>query len=154
MHGAPHPSPTSARDRDGRFPPHGHSEFRADGAIIRIAVEGPFNVEGIDEFGRKMLALFATVPPGEAVVTLAEIRTTLVSPEDAWQRLSRLVQRMQSGPHRIVGTAWIVADDVEGRGLMVPRARRMYAEAGRVFEVFRDADAAAAWAQERLTART
>ena len=132
------------------FPPHGHSEFLADGAIIRIAVEGPFNVEGIDAFGRKMLAQFAGIPAGQAVVTLAEIRGTLLSPPDAWARLEAHTARVQTGAYRILGTAWVVGDDVEGRSLMIPRAQRMYAAAGRVFEVFTDAEAANRWAQARL----
>ena len=153
MHAADPPRPAdSAPDfgLDGGFRPHGHSEFLAEGAIIRIAVEGPFNVEGVDDFGRKMLALFAGLPLGQSVVTLAEIRRTLVSPPDAWARLEAHTARVQQGPHRILGTAWVVAADVEGRGLLVPRARRMYAEAGRPFEVFEDAASAAAWAQALL----
>jgi len=134
------------------FPPHGHSEFLADGAIVRIAVEGPFNVEGVDEFGARMRAIFATLPAGQAVVTLAEIRRTLVSPPDAWTRLERLVAAMQGGPHRILGTAWVVDEAVEGRSLLVPKARRMYAAADRAFEVFTTADAAEAWARARLSA--
>lgn len=133
------------------FQPHGHSEFLADGALVRIAVEGPFNAEGMDEFGARMRAIFATLPAGQAVVTLAEIRRTLVSPSDAWDRLERVVAGMQGGTHRIVGTAWIVGDDVEGRSLLVPKARRMYAAAGRDFEVFTSADAAEAWARARLS---
>lgn len=132
------------------FPPHGHSEFRTDGAIIRISVEGPFNVEGVDAFGRKMLGLFAGIPSGQAVVTLAEIRGTLLSPPDAWARLEAHTARVQTGPHRILGTAWVVGPDVAGRSLMIPRARRMYAEAGRTFEVFTDPASAEAWARERL----
>lgn len=132
------------------FRAHGRSELHADGAIIRISVEGPFNVEGVDEFGRKMLALFAAVPAGQAVVTLAEIRRTMLSPPEAWARLEAHIQRVQNGPYRVLGTAWIVAPEVEGRNLMIPRARRMYAEAGRAFEVFTDPEAAAAWARERL----
>jgi hypothetical protein len=132
------------------FSAHGRSELVADGAIVRISAEGPFNVEGIEAFSRRMLALCATLPEGQAIVTLAEIRRSLLAPPDAWALLETHTSRVRAGPHRILATAWIVAEDVEGRNLLVPRARRMYAEAGREFEVFIDAKAAEAWARERL----
>lgn len=133
-----------------RFPAHGHSEFRAEGAIVRISGEGPFNVEGIMAFGRRMLALYATLPEGQAIVTLAEIRRSLLAPPEAWDLFEAHTSRVQAGPRRILATAWIVAEDVEGRSLMLPRVRRMYAAVGRTFEVFTEAEAANRWAQAQL----
>lgn len=132
------------------FRPHGSSEFLKDGAVIRIAVEGPFNVEGIDEFARKMLALFAQIPAGQAVVTLAEIRRTLVAPADAWERLEAHTRRVQIGQYRLLGTAWWVRPEVEGCLIFLPRAREMYRAAGRPFEVFEDEASANLWAAKLL----
>jgi hypothetical protein len=135
------------------FPPHGRSDFHADGAIIRVSVEGPFNVEGVDEFARKMLALYSTIPLDQPVVTLAELRRSVLMPPDAWARLEAHMQRARLGPPRVLATAWLVGPDVEGGSLMIPRARQMYADAGRAFEVFADPDAAILWAREQLAQR-
>jgi len=142
--------PEEAVGPGSAFRAHGSSEFLKDGAVIRIAVEGPFNVEGINEFGRKMLALFAQVPAGQAVVTLAEIRRTLVAPADAWDLLEAHTRRVQIGQYRLLGTAWWVRPEVEGRLIFLPRAREMYRAAGRRFEVFEDEASANLWAAELM----
>ena len=131
--------------------PHGQSEFLADGAIIRITVEGPFNLQGMTEFGQKMQRLFAEIPAGHGVVTLADVQNSILSTPEAWSLLEALILRMQGGTVRLLGTAWVVAETVEGRALLLPRAHRAYAAAGRPFAVFTDATAAEAWAHERLT---
>ncbi len=138
-------------DFPGAFRPHGQSEFLADGAIIRITVEGPFNLQGMTEFGQKMQHLFAEIPAGQSVVTLADVRNSLLATPEAWSLLEALILQMQAGSLRLLGTAWVVAETVEGRALLLPRARRAYAAAGRPFDVFTDAAAAEAWARERLT---
>lgn len=143
-------SPAEAVGPGSGFRAHGSSEFLKDGAVIRIAVEGPFNLEGIDEFARRMLALFSQIPAGQAVVTLAEIRRTLAAPADAWERLEAHTRRVQIGQYRLLGTAWWVRPEVEGRLIFLPRAREMYRAAGRPFEVFEDEASANTWATELL----
>lgn len=137
-------------DFSGAFRPHGQSEFLADGAIIRIDVEGPFNLQGMTEFGQKMQRLFADIPAGRSVVTLADVRTSLLATPEAWALLEAIILEMQGGALRVLGTAWVVAETVEGRSLLLPRAHRAYAAAGRPFAVFTDASAAEDWARERL----
>lgn len=134
-----------------RFRPHGSSEFHAEGAIVRISAEGPFNVEGVDEFSRKMLALLAEIPAGQAVVILAEIRGTLISPADAWEVFEVHSRRAQAGSLRILGSAWVLAPDVEGRNFFVPKARQIFAQVGRQFELFEDVEEAKRWAEKLLT---
>jgi hypothetical protein len=50
----------------------------------------------------------------------------------------------------VLATAWIVGADVEGAGLLLPRARALFADAGRCFEVFGERQTAETWARRRL----
>jgi len=126
---------------------HGRTEIRSDGAIVYVVAEGPFNWEGIDEFSKQIVALYQTLPPRTGFVNVTEMRRTIVAPIDAIERLGEHLQRTATSGLPLLGTAWVVAADTEGRELMLPRVYAMFAQAGLRFEVFASLSKAQEWAR-------
>ncbi|MGL6289431.1 MAG: hypothetical protein ACRC2H_01935 [Silanimonas sp.] len=129
---------------------HGRSRVWAEGALLHIRVQGPFNREGIEAFIAQSLTLHAQLAPSGPFVTVAEILGTLVAPIEVWKRLEDHVAQVAAAGVPEAGLAWVVAEDVEGRSLFLPRAQAVYARNGRPIEVFTTMAAAEAWAQRRL----
>jgi len=136
--------------RHPRFRPHGRTEMWAEGAIVHVLAEGPFNREGIDAFSSEMLDLYRRLPAGSRFVNITEVRGAMLGTPDAWERLS---EHLASGAKLglpLLGTAWVAAPDVDGRTLMLPRAAAAFAQAGRRFEAFETMEAAELWARRLL----
>jgi len=148
----PGESPRSDRLPPGRdrFRPHGRTLLWADGAVVHVLAEGPFNQEAAGEFSDAMVALYRQLPPGQRFVNLTEFRTSMMATPEAWDLLATHLARVDASGLPLVATAWIVGDDVEGRRLFLPRATALFASRGRVFESFTDAAQAEAWARRLL----
>lgn len=134
----------------GRFRPHGRTAVWAEGALVHVLAEGPFNREGADAFSAKMVALYRELPPGLRVVNLTEFRGSMLATPEAWEHLALHLQRVNDSGMPLVATAWIAAHDVEGRSLFLPRAALLFREYGRAFESFASMPEAEAWARRRL----
>lgn len=132
------------------FAPHGRATALWEAGLLRVEVSGPFNLEGMQLLKRTMLAGYRGLPPGTPVVNLCTMRGTLVYTSDAWQALADTIRATSASGMRVLATAWVVGADVEGASLLLPRARRLFADAGRAFEVFDDDEAAVAWARRHL----
>lgn len=136
--------------RASLFRPHGRTEVWAEGSIVRVLAEGPFNREAIDAFSLEMLGLYRRLPAGTRCVNLTEVRSALLGTPDAWERLSEHLAAGARLPLALLATGWVVAPEVEGRTLMLPRARQAFADAGRPFEVFETIAEAEVWARRVL----
>ena len=132
----------------GAFRPHGRIEFWAEGSVIRIAAEGPFNREAVQAVGLAMRDLFVTVPVGPHFADLLEFRGSLLASPDALAAFGDFLHAMSSAKTAPIAVAFVVAPDVEGRGLMLPIFAKLYAEHGREFSAF-EAEAER-WLRERL----
>lgn len=60
------------------------------------------------------------------------------------------LKRVAASPLKLVATACVLAPDLEGRGLFLPKLLKLFANAGRPVEAFTDMAAAEAWAEQRL----
>lgn len=133
-----------------RFRPHGRTEMWAEGAIVHVLAEGPFNREGIDAFSQEMLALYRRLPSGSRFVHITEVRGAMLGTPDAWERLSEHLATGLKLGIPLLGTAWVAAADVDGRTLMLPRAEQVFAQAGRRFAAFETMEEAELWARRLL----
>lgn len=147
-----YPTMPSQRDASGssRFAPHGHATARWDDGVLQVEVGGPFNLEGMQLLKRTMLEGYRGLPPGTPVVNACEMRGTLVYTAEAWEALSATIRATGASGMTVLATAWIVGEGVEGASLLLPRARALFAEAGRRFEIFEDRQSAEAWARRQL----
>lgn len=128
------------------FRAHGDIEVLKDGSIIRVAGAGPFNVEAVAAYARRMAELVAAVEPGGRFVVIARMSRSILAPPDAWAALDASVRSRRLGPSRQVGAAWVRVGDVEGWALMLPRITAIYAGIDVPFRGFDDEAAATAWA--------
>lgn len=133
-----------------RFRPHGRTLLWADGALVHVLAEGPFNQEAVDQFSDAMVALYRQLPAGQRFVNLTEFRTSMMATPEAWELLATHLARVDASGLPLVATAWIAAPDVEGRRLFMPRGAALFLARGRTFETFTDAATAEAWARRRL----
>lgn len=136
--------------RSDAFQPHGRTTLWAEGAVVHVLAEGPFNVEAVDRFSDAMVALYRELPPGERFINLTEFRGSMMATPEAWQHLATHLARVDASGLPLVATAWIAGPDVEGRNLFVPRGAALFAARGRVFEAFEHAAEAEAWARRKL----
>ncbi|MDN3919522.1 hypothetical protein [Roseateles violae] len=134
------------------FRPHGRIEFWAEGPVIRIAAEGPFNREAVQAVGLAMRDLFATMPPAPRFADLLEFRGSLLASPDALAAFGDFLAAMSAAKTAPIAVAFVVAPEVEGRSLMLPIFAKLYAEHRRQFSAFETSEAAEAWLRERLGA--
>ncbi len=144
------PRGESRPPRVGAFRPHGRTTLWAEGAVVHVLAEGPFNMEAADRFSDEMVTLYRQLPPGQRFVNLTEFRGSMMATPEAWQHLATHLARVDASGLPLVATAWIAAADVEGRSLFMPRGTALFAARGRVFDVFDDAAKAEAWARRKL----
>ena len=145
--------PASSEPAPGAFPAHGDIEVVKDGAIIRAAGAGPFNVEAVAAYARRMAQLVAGVEPGGRFVVIARMSRSILAPPDAWAALDASVRSRRLGSSRQIGAAWVKDGDVEGWALMLPKITAIYAAIDVPFRGFDDEAAAAAWALDLLGGR-
>ena len=145
--------PTPSEPESGSFPAHGDIEVVKDGAIIRVAGRGPFNVEAVTGYARRMAGLVAGVEPGGRFVVIARMSRSILAPPDAWAALESSVRSRRLGSSRQIGAAWVKDGDVEGWALMLPKLTAIYAAIDVPFRGFDDEATAAAWALDVLGSR-
>ena len=63
-----------------------------EGAIIRAAGAGPFNVEAVAGYAQRVAHLVAAVGPGERFVVIASMSRSILAPPDAWEALEASVR--------------------------------------------------------------
>lgn len=132
------------------FRPHGRVEFWAEGSVVRIEAEGPFNREAVQAVGLAMRDLFATMPPGQRFADVLEFRGSLLASPDALAAFADFLRAMSVAKTAPVAVAYVVGAEVEGRSLMLPIFAQLYAEHGRQFAAFLTHEEAGAWLRERL----
>lgn len=132
------------------FRPHGRTTVWAEGAVVHVLAEGPFNREAVDAFSRQMIALYAELPPGLRFVNLTEFRHSMAATPESWDHLETHLQRVDASGVPLVATAWIAGPQVEGRALFMPRGRALFARQGRCFEGFETMAEAEDWARDQL----
>lgn len=145
---APHGDARAPRGE--HFRPHGRTRLWAEGAVVHVLAEGPFNMEAVDRFSDEMVALYRQLPAGQRFVNLTEFHGSMMATPEAWQHLATHLARVDASGLPLVATAWIAATDVEARSLFMPRGAALFAARGRVFEVFDNAAQAEAWARRKL----
>jgi len=133
------------------FRPHGRIEFWAEGSVIRIQAEGPFNREAVQAVGLAMRELFSAMPPGPRFADMLEFRGSLLASPDALAAFGDFLRAMSVAKTAPIAVAFVVGPEVEARSLMLPIFTKLYAEHGREFAAFETADEAEDWLRERMS---
>ena len=133
-----------------RFAAHGLTVARMEDGLLQVEATGPFNLEGMQLLARTMVEGYRGLPPGTPVVNVCAMHGTLIYTPDAWAALGDVIRATRDSGVRVLATVWIVGREVEGAALLLPRARGLFAENGRRFEVFSERAPAERWARDVL----
>jgi hypothetical protein len=135
------------------FPPHGRTQWRIDGQLLRSESVGPFNRELAELVGEGLREAFSFLVQRGPFAEIAVIhRSAMAGPEVLAALTQGLLSLVEAGlvPR---ATAFVMAPEVEGHQLMPALLQRSYDQAGwPAFQVFDTVDAAEAWVRTLLIA--
>ena len=136
----------------GGFRPHGEVELWAEGPVMRVIAQGPFNREAVLALGKAVNDLYQELGPERPVCELVEYRGSLLASPEALTTLGELLALMTRLGTAQKAIAIVVADDVEARDLMLPIVTKVYADQGRPVASFNSVAEAQTWLEKQLGA--
>jgi hypothetical protein len=110
----------------GPFPAHGDATVAVQGRVMRFVASGPWNVEFVNALWRAMVKAAAQLPPDGRYVDLIEIRHSALMTPEALAALHQAIDTAVARGFNAQATALVLAPDVEGRALMLPKLQRIY----------------------------
>ena len=136
----------------GVFRPHGHIDVWREPPFVRLDAVGPFNVELLARYAADMDAVYRAAAADGPYVSLVRVTHSILMSPDALQALAASVKKVHAAGYGSVGVAYIVAADVEGRDVMLPRfEKKVYTPASTPMMLFDDEAPARTWALAHLT---
>lgn len=131
------------------FPVHGKAHTVVTGQLVRLYVEGPWNMELVSEVHQALIGLreqYRDQPWGMMVITQ---RSSLCGP-DAMEAIRQAATRETQHSGRRA-TAWVLAPDVEGSAIMTVAVRKIYAGI-HTMQTFDNEAEAERWLIEQISA--
>ena len=133
------------------FPPHGRYSARVDKRIVRMEATGPFNAEMAHIYAQKTGPLYMSLNQSGPFGVLIEFFNSMMMGVETLQVFSDFLNKAKQNGIQTVGTAFVVADDVEGSIFMVDIFRKkVYEPASISLAVFKTATEAERWLHDRL----
>lgn len=127
------------------FPPHGRVRLRVEGRLLVADADGPFNVELLQIIREAGAEIARQLPPLEHWGNFCEYHGSAMATPEALQVFEGLLRASGSHGGGPSCTAYVIAAEVEGAGLMEAIYERAFAAAGLRFRAFADAPSAKAW---------
>ncbi len=137
-----------------RFAPHGRVEMRFEGDILFYEATGPFNRELVDSLAIAQRDILTTATPQRPWVSVSIMRRSMLASPDAFARYSEMMHTPRPAQFTPLASAYVVAPDVEGRSLMLPKYEAIHIASGRIFQSFTQLDDALVWARSLIDAET
>lgn len=135
----------------GVFNPHGRFAAKVEGRVIRLDAAGPFNGELAKHYSQGIAPLFSAVSARGPFGVLIEVTQSLLMGPDAIGVFADFLFAARQRGIRTVGTAYVVAADIEDRDFMLPLLeQKIYRPAGVAFGAFERRADAQAWLEQRL----
>ncbi len=140
------PKRSTSQIKTSPFTPHGVVDIWMEGRLMHYEATGPFNTELVDCLAiAQRDYLLATRPQGAWVSVCTVVGNAMSSP-DGIARYAAIMAAPKPDNMIPVATAFVIAPDVEGGGIMAPQFRKIYADIGRPFQIFETMAAAQTWA--------
>ena len=134
----------------GGFRPHGEVELWAEGPVMRVIAQGPFNREAVRALGKAVNDLYQALGPDRPICELIEYRHSLLASPETLTTLGDLLALMTRLGIAQKAIAIVVTDDVEARDLMLPIVTKVYTDQGRAVASFSSVAEAQAWLTQQL----
>jgi hypothetical protein len=100
-----------------KFRPHGKAAFSIEGQLLLVDLEGPWNVEMVEQCQERVNALKATLTANSKWGLLITVSNSLLCPPEAFDMIKRVVWE-DAAHHGHAAVAIIAVRSVEGRGLL------------------------------------
>ena len=136
------------------FAPHGRVTMRFEDDILFYDATGPFNIELVDSLAVAQKDILIVAKPQRPWVSVSIMRGSMLASPDAFARYANMMQTQRPAECTPLASAYVVAPDVEGRSLMLPKYEAIHIASGRVFQSFTQLDDALAWARSLIDAQT
>src|SRR5271165_2378888 len=100
------------------FPPHGTLTAWIEGNYFLAQSSGPYNLEMVTEYRKKMLPLFIEASSRGRFVVLSEYTVSMLASMDSIAYFAETIAIVAKEAPQLVGVAHVAAKDVEGRDMM------------------------------------
>lgn len=141
---------STSQVKTSQFTPHGVVDIWMEGRLMHYEATGPFNTELVDCLAiAQRDFLLATRPQGDWVSVCTVLGNAMSSPEGV-ARYATIMAAPKPDNMTPVATAFVIAPDVEGGGIMGPLFTKIYADIGRPFQIFETMATAQVWADAML----
>jgi len=128
------------------FSAHGKVDIWQEGDLHLYEATGPVNKELVDGLAIAQADFLRKVCPTGPWASICIVRSNALATPDGLERYGELIR--QAPPQfTALATAYVIDDTVEGGQFMAPLFTRVFAQAGRPFQVFATLDEARRWAQ-------
>lgn len=134
-----------------RFAPHGLVEISFVGDILLYTATGPFNLELVESLAVAQTEILTAADPHGPWVSVSWMRNSLLASPEAFAQYATMMHAPKPAQFTPLASAYVVAPEVEGRALMLPKYAAIHTSCGRLFQSFEQLDEALAWAQALIT---
>lgn len=135
------------------FRPHGRTQWRADGQLLRSESVGPFNRELAELVGAGLREAFSLMLKRGPFAEIAVIHNSAMAGPDVLEALTHSLKQLVQAGLAPRATAFVIAPTVEGRQFMPDLLQQSYDMAGwPAFQIFETPEAAEVWVQTLLAA--
>lgn len=131
-----------------RFPAHGSFTLRIDGQLLLVDLLGPWNAELVARYQQELDAAARQLAAGGRWAVVVQVYSSALFTPEAMRSMQRKAEAQAAALQR-AATAFVIAPEVEGSGVIEPALRKVYAPS-QAFAVFADVPPALAWAHAQL----
>lgn len=129
----------------GRFVPHGIIRSGIEDRINYMLLQGPFNKEALQTFAMKHAEQVHGLARNGAYVQLTVFLENMEMPMEAFDLVAQSMMNNDVNENATSAVAFVAANDVVGREILMPRFQKTYEKHGRNFRSFESEDMARAW---------
>ncbi|GAB3728623.1 hypothetical protein GCM10028794_02250 [Silanimonas algicola] len=134
---------------DPLFPPHGRIEVHPHGRVVYFEANGPLNAEAVAAMRSAYTPVMAAMAADGPFGHISTFHGSMLATPEALQAFTRLLDEWRASGLIPTVNAYVVAADVEGRNLLLPRYAAAFGREAR-FRAFEDLESAEAWVVAQL----
>ncbi|MGL6290307.1 MAG: hypothetical protein ACRC2H_06440 [Silanimonas sp.] len=129
----------------GPFQPHGDITYWTEDRLLRYIAQGPFNEEAFVALAEASRQLHEAMPFQKPFAHLTEVRGSALATPGAMATFEAFLVAMARRGNNGVAVAMVIAPEVEGRLLMLPRFEKAYEKLGLPYRCFETVAEANVW---------
>ena len=142
---------TALRPGEGAFPAHGRVEVHPHGRVVYFDATGPFNAEAVALMRTAYTPIMAAMAMEGPFGHISTFHESMLATPEAFEAFAALLESWRASGILPAVNAYVVAREVEGRNLVLPRYAAAFPSTCR-FAAFETLPEAEAWVACELPA--